>query len=110
MTDLGIIRQRSDDNAGAVALLEEALALLRPLGDRGREADVLGNLGWALLFTGQGNRALGLLGEALALTRAVGDRFAEQAALERLGRAEMRTRVRADIERHGLTNFGRIPS
>src|SRR5256884_1731207 len=32
------------------------------------------------------------------------------AMLERLGRAEMRTRVRADIERHGLTNFGRIPS
>ena len=30
--------------------------------------------------------------------------------LERLGQAEMRTRVRADIERHGLTNFGRIPS
>src|SRR3989475_6422745 len=32
------------------------------------------------------------------------------AMLERLGRAEARTRIRADIARHGLTNFGRIPS
>jgi len=32
------------------------------------------------------------------------------AMLERLGRAETRTRIRADIARHGLTNFGRIPS
>ena len=32
------------------------------------------------------------------------------AMLERLGRAEMRARIRADIAREGLTNFGRIPS
>jgi N-acyl-D-aspartate/D-glutamate deacylase len=32
------------------------------------------------------------------------------AMLERLGRAEVRARVRADLARDGLTNFGRIPS
>lgn len=32
------------------------------------------------------------------------------AMLDRLGRAGVRARVRADIERSGLTNFGRIPS
>jgi len=32
------------------------------------------------------------------------------AMLERLGRAEVRTRIRADLTRDGLTNFGRIPS
>jgi N-acyl-D-aspartate/D-glutamate deacylase len=32
------------------------------------------------------------------------------AMLERLGRAEVRARLRADIAREGLTNFGRIPS
>ena len=32
------------------------------------------------------------------------------AMLERLGRAEARTRIRADLARDGLTNFGRIPS
>ncbi len=32
------------------------------------------------------------------------------AMLERLGRAEMRARIRADVARHGLNNFGRIPS
>jgi N-acyl-D-amino-acid deacylase len=32
------------------------------------------------------------------------------AMLERLGRAEVRARLRADITRDGLTNFGRIPS
>jgi N-acyl-D-amino-acid deacylase len=32
------------------------------------------------------------------------------AMLERLARAETRARVRADIAREGLTNFGRIPS
>ena len=32
------------------------------------------------------------------------------AMLERLGRAEARARIRADVARDGLTNFGRIPS
>jgi N-acyl-D-amino-acid deacylase len=32
------------------------------------------------------------------------------AMLERLGRAEARARIRADLARDGLTNFGRIPS
>src|SRR5438552_11964966 len=32
------------------------------------------------------------------------------AMLERLGRAEVRKRIREDIARRGLTNFGRIPS
>ena len=32
------------------------------------------------------------------------------AMLERLGRRDVRTRLRDDIARHGLTNFGRIPS
>ncbi len=32
------------------------------------------------------------------------------AMLERLGRAETRARIRTDIAREGLTNFGRIPS
>jgi N-acyl-D-aspartate/D-glutamate deacylase len=32
------------------------------------------------------------------------------AMLDRLGRAEARARIRADIAREGLTNFGRIPS
>ncbi|MGH7345445.1 MAG: N-acyl-D-amino-acid deacylase family protein [Candidatus Rokuibacteriota bacterium] len=32
------------------------------------------------------------------------------AMLERLGRAEVRARIRADLAREGLTNFGRIPS
>jgi len=32
------------------------------------------------------------------------------AMLERLGRAEVRARLRAEIARHGLNNFGRIPS
>ena len=31
------------------------------------------------------------------------------AMLERLGRAEVRARIRADIARNGLNNFGRIP-
>jgi len=32
------------------------------------------------------------------------------AMLERLGRRDVRTRIRDDIARNGLTNFGRIPS
>ncbi|PYN36212.1 MAG: hypothetical protein DME01_09510 [Candidatus Rokuibacteriota bacterium] len=32
------------------------------------------------------------------------------AMLDRLGRAEARARIRADLAREGLTNFGRIPS
>jgi N-acyl-D-aspartate/D-glutamate deacylase len=33
-----------------------------------------------------------------------------RAMLERLGRADVRARIRADLARDGLTNFGRIPS
>jgi len=38
LTDLGILHQREGDTQRAVTLLEEALAIVRQLGDRSREA------------------------------------------------------------------------
>ena len=44
------------------------------------------------------------------LLPALGDGRRHPAMLERLGRRDVRTRIRDEVARNGLTNFGRIPS
>jgi len=90
------------DARRAVALLENAWALTRQLGDPSLESDVVGNLGLAAAAAGQRERGLVLLGRALALARAAGDRLAEKAALDRLGLTYSRQRDPA----RALTYFG----
>src|SRR5687767_7247127 len=52
LTDLGVALARDGAPARAVTVLEEALGSARQLGDRARECDVVGNLGWAVLLLG----------------------------------------------------------
>ena len=54
-----------DDPAGAVARFEEALSIVRDIGDRDQEALVLSNLGGALLEIGSFDDAMDRLDEAL---------------------------------------------
>ncbi len=85
LTDLGAIQLNEGDPQGAIASLEQALAITRQIGDTARESDVLGNLGMAMLTVRQPERARELFTQELAHARATTDRFAEKVALERLG-------------------------
>jgi tetratricopeptide (TPR) repeat protein len=85
LADLGVMHLFDGDAAGAVPLLEDALALARHLGDAPGEGDTLGQLGLAAAAAGQPERGLAFLEEELSAARAAGDRPAEQAALAHLG-------------------------
>jgi hypothetical protein len=66
-------------------VLEEALTLLRQLGDRTAETDALCHLGLACHAAGESHRGLGFLDAALALARGGKDRCAEKLALDHPG-------------------------
>jgi tetratricopeptide (TPR) repeat protein len=87
MTDLGIVFTRIGETDRAVSMLEEALALVRPIGDRSLESDVLDNLGLAMLQAGQPQRALDLFKLVLEHARTAPDRFPEKTAVFHLGLA-----------------------
>jgi tetratricopeptide (TPR) repeat protein len=104
LTDLGIVLAQEGACQRAVELMEEALALVRPLSDPSQERDVLGNLGMALMIKDP-RRALELLQQELALAR--GDPRAHKTALNHLGMFYLRTRMLAEAfayleEAHGL--------
>ena len=89
------------DNTGpeyerARAQLEEALALFREMGATWDISDVLGTLGWVLLFQGDDARAARCFEESLALGRAVGHHGSVAATLEALGTVAAR---RCDVAR-----------
>jgi tetratricopeptide (TPR) repeat protein len=86
LADMGLVALHEGDG-GAVALLENALALARQLGDRALEIDILGNLGLAVLTFGSAAQAIPLFEQVLAHARSNGDLFLEKLALERLGHA-----------------------
>ena len=64
----------------------------RELGDRGREVDVLHNMGYVLLAMGQPQGAREWLEYALPIARELGDPYAEKLILERLGMAHLNVR------------------
>ena len=70
LTDLGAILLNEGDSKGAIASLEQALAIARQIGDTARESDVLGNLGMAMLTIRQPGRARELFTQELAHARA----------------------------------------
>ncbi|OAI51256.1 hypothetical protein AYO44_04985 [Planctomycetaceae bacterium SCGC AG-212-F19] len=87
LTDLGTVLLRQRDAATALGLFQEALLLVRELGDT--ESDVLGNLGLALLRTSKSQEALHVFEHELALAQRLADRFATKLALEHVARAKM---------------------
>jgi predicted ATPase/DNA-binding XRE family transcriptional regulator len=62
------------DYRRAAALLEEALAQFRELGDKRGSARLVGTLGIAAMYQGEYSRAAALLEECLALQRELGDK------------------------------------
>ncbi len=85
LTDLGIIILSEGDARGAIVRLEEALALVRQVGDADRESDIMGNLGMALLYVQQPVRGRQLFEYELAHARSTGDVLAQKVAMERMG-------------------------
>jgi predicted ATPase/DNA-binding SARP family transcriptional activator len=81
----GALARQQGDYQQATALLEEALALRRALGDRPNIARVLGNLGVVAYFQGEYGRATNLYQEALAVLREVGDTYSIAVWLNNLG-------------------------
>jgi len=82
----GNLANRQGDRARATALLEEALALKRDLGDARGMAMLLNNLGYVEDESGHYARAAALHEESLALKRALGDQRGVAYSLTNLGR------------------------
>ncbi len=95
--------QQAGSEAEAAALLDEALALSRQLGDRATEIDGLLGLGTALQYLGERARAVALFHEGLALCEAAGLGAQEHFLLHHLGRCLVEmgriTEARAAFER-----------
>jgi tetratricopeptide (TPR) repeat protein len=92
LADLGIMHVYEGDALHAVSLLEEALALLRQVGDSCWEADLLGELGLATAAAGQHDHGLWILEQELTAARTAADPSAEKRALAHLGLTHSRLR------------------
>ncbi len=78
----------ADDDAVGVGLLEESRRIWEGLGDGQHSAEVLNNLGWIALLTGDYDKARSYCQENLAVARHSRDTFRMQLALGNLGLAE----------------------
>jgi DNA-binding SARP family transcriptional activator/tetratricopeptide (TPR) repeat protein len=71
--NVGHIRARMGHHRPALRLLDAALRLIRRVGDRFAEAEVLHSMGLALRALGRGEEAVGMLHDALRTMQAFGD-------------------------------------
>ena len=87
LADVGLLTLKQGEIAGAIACLEEALALARALGDHAREGDILGSLGLALVSAARHGRALPFLEQSLAHRPRRGRSFGRAARFGAIGHA-----------------------
>ena len=85
LSDLGIVRQLTDDYPAAAQDLEQALGIYRDLGDRLGQANALNGLGIVRRLTGDYPAAARDLEQALGIYRDLGDRLGQANALSDLG-------------------------
>ena len=76
---------REDNIAAMDGLLEDALAIARLLGDRGKTAHTLSVKGFDLMMRDRPHEAIRLIEEALQTFTATGDRTGQAIALDHLG-------------------------
>ncbi len=104
----GCLAEAQGDWEQAVALLDEALALRREIGDHAGIASVLVNLGNVAHYRGEHHRSTDCYQEALEIARGIGDRRTAANALSGLGDDALR---RGDYDlavallEEGLTNY-----
>ena len=81
----GILAEQQGDFAAAETQFRQGLHLARDLGERGREAAILSNLGGVAIVRGRLDDAERLLADAVAAADAAGDRRRAADALANLG-------------------------
>jgi len=82
---MGFAYDSLGEKSRALEYYNQALPLLRAVGDRGGEANTLNNMGLVYDSLGEKSRALEYYNQALPLRRAVGDRRGEAATLAGIG-------------------------
>ncbi|MEP7307272.1 MAG: tetratricopeptide repeat protein [Acidobacteriota bacterium] len=80
-------RSQPGEPRRAIEFHHQALVVLRKIGDRRSEGNVLGNLGTAYAVLSEPRRAIECYEQHLAIAREIGDRRGEGRALANLGRA-----------------------
>ncbi len=80
-----IYRDSVGDDRRALELFDQALPILRRLGDRWEESTIVHHLGEILADLGERQRAIGHFERALALRQELGRRYAAGATASRLG-------------------------
>lgn len=101
----GMNRDNRDENAEAIAPLEEADALYAELGDDLMRCDTLTWLGWAHLMLGHVETAQGIFEEAQRLALAVGDPVTVAFTVSKLGTLDDAEGRPADALRRHLDAF-----
>jgi len=96
LNDLGMARARLGDYPGAVACLEESLALFGRLGDRLGQAMSLAGLSLSELWRGRYAEAIDSQRQALAIFRELGDRLDQAVSLSNLAAVHGRLGQHAD--------------
>ena len=81
---LGNAKHQRGKNKEALALYEQALPIMREVGDRAGEAATLNNMARVYYATGRPGKALELYEQALPIRREVGDRAGEAATLNNM--------------------------
>jgi predicted ATPase/class 3 adenylate cyclase len=86
---LGVLRQQQGENAAAIALFNQSLAISTDLGDQTQMAVELNSLGIAYRSMGDLATAMALFGESIAIARRIGNEARLSTALANLGIAEI---------------------
>ncbi|HEU0185520.1 MAG TPA: CHAT domain-containing protein, partial [Blastocatellia bacterium] len=84
--NIGAVYRSLGETQKALEKYNEALPLMRAVGDRRGEATTLNNIGRVYYALGETRKALEKYNEALPLRRAVGDRRGEATTLNNIGR------------------------
>ena len=102
-------REEARPDPASRAMMEEALAIYRELGDRGGEGNLLWGLGGYLLFAGEPAEAEAYFGRSMELHRAAGHRTMEAWSLHMLGSSLLIQERYAEAGEpcgHALRHFG----
>jgi hypothetical protein len=97
LNNLGMLADEAGDKDGAIAYMEETLAIERKLGNPTGIADSLGNLAGLIAPTGDVGRAAALDAEALEMRRDLSDRLSVAHSLDSIA---------ATVSRAGFAEAG----
>ena len=86
LNNIGAVYDSLGEKQKALDYYNQALPIVRPVGDRSGEARTLNNIGAVYDSLGEKQKALDFYNQALRIERAVGDRSGEAITLNNIGR------------------------